>query len=106
MRYWILGILLVLLPSCRKGEVPATTPPEQPDTGDTGVEVRFSAGVTASAEELTSVSRAPFEEYIPRGSQIGVFGIPATIRTASDYTLNGALVGGPQDNLWRLPYYP
>lgn len=61
MRYWILGILLVLLPSCRKGEVPATTPPEQPDTGDTGVEVRFSAGVTASAEELTSVSRAPLK---------------------------------------------
>lgn len=104
MRYWILGILLALLPSCRKGEVPATTPPEQPDTGDTGVEVRFSAGVTASAEELTSVSRAPFEEYIPRGSQIGVFGIPATIRTASDYTLNGALVGGPQDNLENALY--
>ena len=104
MRYWLLGILLVLLPSCRKGEVPATTPPEQPDTGDTGVEVRFSAGVTASAEELTSVSRAPFEEYIPRGSQIGVFGIPATIRTASDYTLNGALVGGPQENLENALY--
>lgn len=104
MRYWILGILLALLPSCRKGEVPATTPPEQPDTGDTGVEVRFSAGVTASAEELTSVSRAPFEEYIPRGSQIGVFGIPATIRTASDYTLNGALVGGAQNNLDNALY--
>ena len=104
MRYWLLGILLALLPPAGRGKFRPAAPPEQPDTGDEGVEVRFSAGVTASAEELTSVSRAPFEEYIPRGSQIGVFGIPATIRTASDYTLNGALVGGPQENLENALY--
>lgn len=105
MRYWILGILLALLPSCRKGEVPATTPPEQPDTGDTGVEVRFSAGVTASVVEQASFSRAPFDgNFLPEGKQVGVFGLLANINEDGSYTGGEALNKNVQENLSNACY--
>lgn len=101
MKHWILGISLVgMLSACSKDGPDSTVPtPDIPNTGNEGVEVRFSSGVVVSTEVQSPFSRTIFEDYIPEGSQIGIYGIAANL-TDENQTTAYSLVQG-RGNYWN-----
>lgn len=84
----IIVSFILLLPSCRKGEVPSS-PPANVEDGDRNesIEVKFSSDISASIEEMR-LGRAPIEgENMPKDSLIGIYGIPALQSELEKYTI-------------------
>ena len=74
--------MFLLLPSCRKGEVPSSPPVDSgqnqgDDNEETPIEVRFSSGITASVEG-TMLSRAALgDDFYTNESKVGVYAMLA-----------------------------
>lgn len=87
MRLLILIIsVFLLLPSCRKGEVPSSPPSNSTEDNNTSggdidderaKEITFTAGLSASIEQYNG-SRAPIEgNTLPVGGKVGIWGVYA-----------------------------
>lgn len=100
MRILYLILILTLLSSCRKREVPSVSKPDNEKT----VEVSFASGINVAVESL---SRVPFEgSTLPVNSEVGVFGILADTSYPEDYTIEQLMNGNasPQDYLYNEEY--
>lgn len=100
MRILYLILVLTLLSSCRKREVPSVSEPAK----EKPVEVSFSSGINVAVE---SSSRVPFEgSTLPVNSEVGVFGILADTSYPEDYTIEQLMNGNaiPQDYLYNEEY--
>lgn len=101
MRYIILAILtFLLLPSCRKGEVPSSKPGEgDNDNIEEYVpkKIQFSAGLQSSIKNNFS-SRAPLDGTVmPQGTSVGIIGIYADVnQDPSNYSLWQLYNGGAE----------
>ena len=90
-------LLSVLLPSCRKGEVPNSS---DSNTDENPVEVKFSSGITATVEE-NPLGRAPIDgESLLVDSNVGIFGIKAKSSNWDNYTITSSA----QKNLQNAEY--
>ena len=108
MRFIILIIsLFLLLPSCRKGEVPSSSTDSEQDT-NTGentnpVEVRFNASIKASVDELLS-SRVALDA-LPIREHVGIFGVLANSNGDVENGWKGYTIrDSKQDNLNNAQY--
>lgn len=84
----IIVSFILLLPSCRKGEVPSSPPTDVEDSDiNESIEVKFSSDISASIEEM-SLGRAPIEgETMPKEAKVGIYGIPALQSELDKYTI-------------------
>lgn len=86
--FFIISILL-LLPSCRKGEVPSSSTDTSQDTEDTSpIEVHLSTNLLISVENQ-SFGRAPIDgSQLPEGGFVGVYGVLANESQLGSININ------------------
>lgn len=80
--------LLLLLPSCRKGEAPSSSDTDQDIGNVKPMEVRLSTNLSVSVENQ-SLGRAPiYGDKLPEGYTVGVYGILADEDDLSSCNIN------------------
>lgn len=94
---------LVLFTCCSKESTPGST--EIPSVDDEGVEITFNSGISTPSMSTITSTRGALNTAIPKGSHVGIYGIPAVKENPQDYTIDKFMNKGDyQENLFNANY--